>query len=76
MSPHTAGEVLLKIFTDLYVHRENGIRANQDVERRYYVLGRGDKILQNLTVIGRSLSDESGNKFIVPKGGCRHSPKD
>ena len=69
-------EVLPKIFADLWIHRENGIRAIQDGSRDLIkVLGREVKIFQNSTVGDRSLSDGKGNRTIVPKGACGLSPK-
>ena len=65
--------MLLRIFADLWIHRENGVRA---ITKRKFWEGVFIKILQNSTVIGRSLSDKSGNRFVVPKGGCGLSPKD
>ena len=72
-SPCTTKEVLLRIFADLWIHRENGVRA---ITKRKSWEGVFIKILQNSTVVGRSLSGEIGNNFTVPKGDCGLSPKD
>ena len=58
--------MLPKIFADLWIHRENGIRAKHKMKKSW--VGVSIEILQNLTVIGRSLSDETGNRVIVPQG--------
>ena len=65
-SPYTTMGVLSKIFADLWIHRENGIRAKHKMKKSWE--GVSIEILQNLTVIGRSLSGEAGNRVVVPKG--------
>ena len=72
-SSYTTERVLLRIFADLWIHRENGVRAitKNEVLGRSYI-----EILQNSTVVGRSLSGQSGNRLAVPKGGFGLSPKD
>ena len=57
--------MLPKIFADLWIHRENGIRA---ILKKKSWEGVSIEILQNLTVIGRSLSGETGNRVVVLKG--------
>jgi len=57
--------VLPKIFADLWIHRENGIKAINKMKKSWE--GVSIEILQNLTVIGRSLSGETGNRVIVLK---------
>ena len=65
MSLYSTREVLPKIFADLWIHRENGIRA---ITKKKFWEGVTIKIPQNLTAIGRSLSGETGNRVVVPKG--------
>jgi len=65
MSSYTAKKILLRISTDLWVHRGNGIRA---INSRKAWEGATIKILQNLTVGDRRLSDGIGNETVVPKG--------
>ena len=76
MGPYSTREILLKVSTDLWIHRGNGIRANQDAERRWKSWEEGLITLR----IQLSLAEVSLAKLATGsssrKGLCGHSPKD